>query len=381
LISYITADRSTLSISYDYLVVSVGAEVADFGIPGVKDHAITLKEVENAIHIQRMILESLEQANSMLLSGKFTDDQINAKLHWVIVGGGPSGVELTAELCDFVNDDVQQYFPNLKDRVQITLIEATDRILPSFDPSISSYAEKSLVSQGANVLCKTMVTRIGEQFVETKRQGSEVQHLVRNSLTIWAGGICTRPITKTIAESLPESELQNSRRGLIVDKKLRIVGGSKSEMEDSRLFAIGDCAVVQGCAPTAQAAHQQGVFLGRLFRDTKYFTSNSDLSKISDFEYKDKGSLAYVGGSKGVATLKPILWNIYASDGKPKMSNIEGQSAYAIWRSLYFTKLLSYRNQAQVAFDWIKIFLFGRDISTPYIFKEQKKIEVKKGSL
>ena len=130
------------------------------------------------------------------------------------------------------------------------------------------------------------------------------------------------------------------------------------------MWAIGDCAVA-GCGPTAQAANQQGIYLGRLFRDTQF-----DQEKISvspEFQYHNKGALAYVGGSKGVAELKSLLWDHYPTPGG--QVSIEGAGAFAIWRSLYFSKLMSGRNQAQVGFDWIRTSLFGRDISSPYITK------------
>ena len=112
-------------------------------------------------------------------------------------------------------------------------------------------------------------------------------------------GIAPRAITKNIATAIG-NENQSSRWGLLVDKKFRVQG-----VEDGSIWALGDCAV-SGCGPTAQAATQQGAYLGRLFRD-----SNLDaelLNLYPEFVYKHKGALAYVGGSKGVAELKNLLW-------------------------------------------------------------------------
>ena len=99
------------------------------------------------------------------------------------------------------------------------------------------------------------------------------------------------------------------------------------------------------------------------------------IQKASDFCFSYKGALAYVGGSKGIAELKN-LWDVYpAVNGQVR---VEGKSAFAIWRSLYFSKLMSARNQAQVAFDWAKSSVFGRDISTP-IIPDTSTIVVKPG--
>lgn len=162
-----------------------------------------------------------------------------------------------------------------------------------------------------------------------------------------------RPITKAIAGKIPG---QISRFGLEVDQKLNVKGVS-----DGSIWALGDCAV-SGCAPTAQAANQQGKYLGKLFRLT--MLDREKLEQSPEFKFSYKGALAYVGGSKGIAELKN-LWDVYPlNNAQVKM---EGNSAFAIWRSLYFSKLMSGRNQAQVAFDWAKSSIFGRDISTPTV--------------
>ena len=141
-----------------------------------------------------------------------------------------------------------------------------------------------------------------------------------------------------------------------------------------------------GCAPTAQAAYQQGKFLGRVFRDSLHVirdkepksttvavggAGNEGVSILPAFKYNHKGSLAYTGGGKGVAELKS-LWDSYPSGTPAGQVRVEGTSAFAIWRSLYFSRILSVSNQAQVLFDWTKAFVFGRDISTPFVDDDEK---------
>ena len=98
------------------------------------------------------------------------EQEIDRLLHWVVIGGGPTGVELVAELGDFVREDVAKYFPELAGRVKITLIEATDRLLGAFDTRMASYAHTALQQQGAEVLCGAMVTKITKDFVEIKKK-------------------------------------------------------------------------------------------------------------------------------------------------------------------------------------------------------------------
>jgi NADH:ubiquinone reductase (non-electrogenic) len=150
------------------------------------------------------------------------------------------------------------------------------------------------------------------------------------------------------------------------------------------VFALGDCAL-SGSPPTAQSAYQQGKYLGTMFRET--FFNKERVDAYEPFKLINYGALAYVGASKGVAELKTLLWDNHPSrdavakrkgsaDGAATRENeekvndgtvvVEGSHAFALWRSLYFSKLLSNRNKSQVVFDWIKTSVFGRDISSPY---------------
>lgn len=204
-----------------------------------------MKEVENGLQVQKHILHQLEHASSLMIKNS-SDPEIDRALHWVVVGGGPTGVELTAELSDFVNSDVQKYFPHLYDRVRITLIEATDKILGTFTGEISAYAERSLVEGRASVRCNAMVTSMTDKVVNLKEKvfhtgaiatpttapstapmyaNSEIQY----GLLVWAGGIAARPVTRAIAAATGSAEQVPERgvafvRGLAVDDKFRLKG-------------------------------------------------------------------------------------------------------------------------------------------------------------
>jgi NADH:ubiquinone reductase (non-electrogenic) len=234
-------------------------------------------------------------------------------------------------------------------------------------------------------------------------------------IIVWAGGIAPRPITKHICEKIGASYQSMPRRGIMVDTMLRVLGVS-----DGSVFALGDCAV-SGLPPTAQVAYQQGKYVGRLFREGNYGSSssssqcldNSSGKDIHDnktqwfpFVYRDQGSMAYVGGSRAVAQLKPILWdkldrtsikrntaastvaNSNSSSNSTGTSNtngsvapipasantlVQGESAFAVWRSLYFSKLMSSRNRYQVMCDWVCTSVYGRDISAPYVMNATEK--------
>jgi NADH:ubiquinone reductase (non-electrogenic) len=410
LITCAAADfKDRFTVEYDHLVIAVGAEPATFGIPGVKDNAFFMKEIADSIEIQNKILQNLESANTLLSVGG-NIDEVNRLLHWVVVGGGPTGVELTAELTDFIQNDIARYFPRLRNKCKVTLLEATGRILGTFDNAAAKYAQKILEERGASVVVNSVVTRIGPNSIELRSPESSSGNAASSiksmscGVTVWAGGIAIRPLVRSLSSQLPSS-VQNSRFGLIVDDHLRVKGA-----EELGLWAIGDCAVVQGCAPTAQAAAQQGKFLGRLFRNylngeqisspqqlvftdiqDQFDIYNKYVSNLPKFSYVNSGALAYVGGNKGIAELKSVLWTRYPAailsnnqDGSKSTENdqkpvqVTGTSAFAIWRSLYFSKLMSARNLFQVSFDWMRSAVFGRDISTPFRFDELQRSAIEK---
>ena len=376
----------------------------------------------------------------------------------IMPSGGPTGVELTAELGDFVRYDVATFFPHLKHRIQITLMEATGQVLGMFDPAVSSYATSVLRENGAVIHSNAMVTQVDAERIQYKTKAPEGEMTMRNmeyGTVVWAGGINTRPLTKHIITEvnnlnmshqsrMQEGEdgdrvskqtlsdpsnsplqlkpVQWSPRGIVVDDKFRVKGLAGR----SDVFALGDCALVAGCSPTAQAAYQQGKYLGRLLRDTHNMGSSDEticidtnmtemvalkkksiqkdtmaIDRYKQFQFHNYGALAYVGTSKGVAELKTVLWNnpleilkgwtqeednaeslatTDANKKNPASSSsassttvVEGGSAFVIWRSLYFSKLLSQRNKAQVAFDWLKTGVFGRDIASPYDIPSLKR--------
>jgi NADH:ubiquinone reductase (non-electrogenic) len=238
----------SFSMPYDHLVIAVGAEPATFNIPGVKEHATFMKEIEDGVSVKRQILQKLENAHSMLVAG-VPQSEVDKQLTWIVVGGGPTGVELCAEITDFINADVKRYFPSLVPHINVMLVEALPRVLTMFDDRMSSYATESLKQNGAKVLCGAMVSKVTPDEVQLKIKDQTQVASFNYGILVWAGGIAMRPLTKTIAGQLQN---QNSRFGLEVDTHLHVKG-----CEDGSLWAIGDCAV-NGCAPTAQAANQQG---------------------------------------------------------------------------------------------------------------------------
>ncbi|PPQ70424.1 hypothetical protein CVT24_013174, partial [Panaeolus cyanescens] len=364
---------SSTTIPYDYLVYGVGAEVQTFNIPGVKENACSMKELADAERFQDKFMDCLESA---AFPGQ-ASSEVERLLHMVVVGGGPTGVELSGELHDFLEDDLKKWYPELAGKVRITLVEALPSVLPMFSKQLISYTESTFKESKIDILTKTMVKEVKEKSVVLQMPDKSIQE-VPCGLVVWAAGNKGRKLTQDLMAKLPED--QTNRRGITVDECMRMKG------TNGTIFAIGDCTATS-YAPTAQVASQQGAYLARVLaqigkKDTLeaklaqlesakiQSSSNAEdvaqiqkdidetkrqlaHTKIRPFHYSHQGSLAYIGSDKAIADL-PFMNGNFASGGV---------ATFLFWRSAYLSTLFSLRNRTLVATDWMKVKLFGRDVS------------------
>ncbi|ELU13705.1 hypothetical protein CAPTEDRAFT_169172 [Capitella teleta] len=314
----------TYSLSYDALVIGVGALSNTFGVPGVTEHAFFLKEVADARRIRNQLLSNFELA----LQPDLAEEEKKRLLHTVIVGGGPTGVEFGAELYDFFEQDVSRLFgKDEQTKSRVTLVES-NKILGSFDGRLQKYAEKKISQRDRFTLLKSSVTEVGADYV--KLQDGEV---LPCGLVVWSTGLSPRWFTQQLAVT------KNERGQILTDAHLRVKDASPETV-----FAIGDCADIeeQPLPCTAQVAERQGRYLAqRLAID--------NVQKRTSFEFKSSGMLAYIGGYEGL-TDTPDL-------------KVQGFPSWFLWRSAYLTQLGSWRLRMQVPLDWTKTILFGRDVS------------------
>ena len=140
---------------------SVGAEVQTFNIPGLREHACFMKELEDAEKMQRRFMDCMESA---AFPGQ-TPDEVKRLLHMVVVGGGPTGVELSGELHDFLEEDLRSWYPELAENVRITLVEALPSVLPSFSKQLIDYTESTFKEAKIDILTKTMVKEVKEKSI------------------------------------------------------------------------------------------------------------------------------------------------------------------------------------------------------------------------
>jgi NADH:ubiquinone reductase (non-electrogenic) len=311
------------SVPYDFLVIAVGSSIADYGIPGVAEHAVKLASVEDARAVRRGILEQFARAEIPGLG----EDEIRQRLTFVVCGGGPTGVEAAAEIHDLIREELSESYPELTPHARVVLVEALGRLLTSFDEALASYTLEHFGHEGIEVRTSAKV-----QAVEKERvilQGGEI---LPCGMVVWAGGNAPVPFVQSLGEPL------SPRGRLLVDSFLRLSAHPE-------VYAVGDCAAA-GEPPlpaTAQVAQQQGKYLAHAL-------DRLQLGKpIEPFRFKASGMLAYIGGGQALADLPKVKWS--------------GRGAWLFWRSVYLTKLVSLANKAKVLFDWLKARLFGRDLS------------------
>ncbi|MBC8145624.1 MAG: FAD-dependent oxidoreductase [bacterium] len=316
---------SDFSHEYDYLAIAIGADNNTFGIPGVAEHAVFLKELSDARAIREKIISCLERADLPHI----TNERREQLLHFVVVGGGPTGVELAAELNDLLDEDLNKSYPNLVGLIRISLYEAMETILTTFDEKLREYTMAHFARQGIELHLQSPVAEVGSGYLKLK--SGEV---IQAELIVWSTGYAPRSFVR----SLP-FETERSGR-ILTDEYLRVIGHEE-------IFALGDCATyVEGPLPqTAQAAMQAGKFLGT------HLNSVARGKSIEPFHFKNLGMLAYVGDHKALA-------DIPGAD-----IQLRGETTYFFWRSAYLTRLVSLKNKVLVLFDWIKARLFGRDLS------------------
>lgn len=219
--------KEQFSLKYDYLVIAVGAESNTFGTPGVKEHCHFLKELEDAEKIRKSIVDCFETA---CLPGLSLEERKQV-LSFVIVGGGPTGVEFAAELHDLIHEDLFKFYPQVKDLVKITLIQAADHILNTFDERISEFAKSKFQRDGVDVKTGCNVLEVNEKEVTFNDRATGADGSVAYGLVVWSTGISTRAIVTDYMKQIG----QHNRRILATDEWLRV----KSRESE---YAVGDCA-------------------------------------------------------------------------------------------------------------------------------------------
>ncbi len=311
-------------IGYDYLVIAAGGRTSYFGHPEWEQFAPGLKSLDDALRIRRKILCSLERAEVETDAAKR-----EAAMTIVIVGGGPTGVEMAGALAELTRTVLHKDFDHIDPtEVRVLLIEGNERVLKAFDPILSQRAEDQLIKLGVEV-------RLGMR-VESIREGEIVVagQTIRADNIIWAAGVSAAPVTSTLGV-----ELDRGGR-ILVRPDLTLPGHPE-------VFAVGDVVSLvdaKGVAVpgVAQGALQMGEHVASILEKE---LRNGTLSPESRpaFAYRDKGSMATIGRSSAVAEIA----------GR----KLSGFMAWLAWLVVHLLFLVGFRNKFSVLMQWIYSYL------------------------
>lgn len=310
------------SLLFDYLIIATGSHHSYFGKDEWEKYAPGLKTLNDALKIRESVLLSLEAAERM------EDSTPREKyLNFVIVGGGPTGVELAGAIAEIVNKNFIKDFRNINSKMtKVYLVEALPGLLQAIPEKLSAKAMRVLENLEVEVILNKRVTgidengvQLGDQFIKTKN-------------VIWAAGNRASPLLKTLG-----IELDRAGRG--------IVNPDLSIEDDPDIYIIGDAAafeVINGefLPELAPVAMQQGKYVAGIVSKGIYGNARGR------FKYNDKGTMATIAKGKSVAVIKGL--------------NLSGLIAWFTWSFIHIMYLINFRNRIRVMAEWIWYFVTNR---------------------
>ncbi len=314
------------TLQFDYLVLATGSTTNFFNNPAFESLSMGMKNIPEALNIRSLLLQNFEKA---LLTTDLKERE--GLMNVVIVGAGPTGVELAGALAELRKHVLPSDYPDLDfRRMTINLVEADERVLPAMSPEASKKAKKYLENLGVKIWLKTKVKDYDGKVITTDRKPMNTETF------IWAAGVQGAPLNGFEAEQLTKGQR------IHVDEFHQIAGAE-------RVFAIGDVASMQseqlpkGHPMLAQVAIQSG---RNLARNLVRFHKGKE---PKPFTFKNKGTMATIGRSLAVADLP--AWNT------------QGTFAWFIWMFVHLMALVGFRNKMVVFFNWAyNFFNYNRDI-------------------
>lgn len=319
-------------IDYDYLVLATGSKTNFFGMEEVEKHAVGMKNIPEALDLRHMILQNFEQY--------LQEPENKELLQYVVVGGGPTGVETAGALAELKKHVLPKDYPEIDwEQMEITLIEASGGLLGGMSDKSTKNARKGLEKMGVKVLLDHMVKDYdGKRVIANEKE-------ISAGAVIWAAGI-----KGAMIEGLDEINLERGNR-VAVDTYNRVIG-----YDD--IFALGDLAMMKmekypnGHPQVAPVAMQQGELLGKnLIRASKS-------KEWKPFDYFDKGSMATIGRNKAVVDMGSI--------------HLKGLFAWLTWMFVHLLFLVGFRNKLVVFVNWVWSY-FTYDKGTRVIIRPFKK--------
>ena len=334
----VKGDKGNLfDVKWDKLIVTVGCYSQTFNTRGVKENAFFLKDVGDARRIRNRLYSCFEMAALPTTSDKMRKQLLN----FAVIGGGPTGIEFSAELHDVIEEDMKRIYPDLVKFAKITVYDVAPTVLSMFDEKLSKYAMDHFKREGIDIKTNHHVEELRKGIPTASQdqvKGDGVKHAEVSSYTIklreegevgvgmcvWSTGLMTNPF---VANALSGKVKRDQKSGgIVTNARLQVKDGNDNIVPG--VYALGDCAILEGSSypATAQVASQKANWLAKRF-------NKGDIEQ-SQFTYRDLGIMAYVGN-----------WNaILQSQG----GDISGRIAWFVWRGAYLAKSVSWRNRVLI---------------------------------
>ncbi|WP_046744293.1 NAD(P)/FAD-dependent oxidoreductase [Kordia zhangzhouensis] len=305
-------------LSYDYLIIATGSETNFFGNDEIEKNSMVMKTIPQSLNLRSLILENFEQA---ILTSDL--EERNALMNFVIVGAGPTGVELAGALAEIKKGILPKDYPDLDTRqVKINLVQGASRVLPAMSEEASEKAEDYLQSLGVDVWKNLRVTTYDGEWAKTNGKP-----IFRTATLIWSAGVKGATIP-----GVDGKEFTTRGNRISVNEFNQIKG-----LDD--VYAVGDIACMQsevypdGHPMMAQPAIQQGKHLG------KNIVRKINGKEMKPFQYYDKGSMATIGRNKAVVDLPRFKF--------------QGFFAWFVWMFVHLFFLIGFRNRLVVFINWV----------------------------
>jgi NADH dehydrogenase len=321
------------SLEYDSLIIAVGSQTSYFGHDAWKEWAPGLKSIDEAVTVRHKILYAFEVAERIA-------DPIERKawLTFVIVGGGPTGVELAGAIGEIARQTLKHDFRSIhSEDAQIVLIDGLPRVLTSFSEDLAQKARRSLERLGVEILTGTMVTDVDRNGL-TVQDGARTVRIAAHTV-IWAGGVTMPPVARTIAT---RTQAPTDKAGRIrVNADLTIPGYSD-------IYVVGDLASLNGAdgrplTGVAQVAMQQGAYAAKVIGRK----ARGDERPLPPFAYFDKGTMAVIGRGQAVADVFGL--------------HVSGLPAWLVWALIHILYLVQFESRLIVFIKWaIQALTFNR---------------------
>jgi NADH dehydrogenase len=320
-------------VGYDHLVFALGSVTSTFNLPGVEEHSLAYKTLEDADRLRNHVIAMLELA-------EVTHDPVQRQrlLTFVFVGGGFTGVEAAGEMADFFRSSIRFYPQITQDQIEIVLVEGGPKLLPDLQDGMGEYSAKALSRRGIRVLTSTLVAGADEHALRL-RDGSTIQ----TSTIVWSAGVKPSPVVAALS-------IGTARGGAIP------VRDDFSVPSYPGVWAIGDCASIpEPDGTTVPATAQHAIREGPTLAHNIVASLRGEPTKA--FHYRSLGIMASLGARRGVAGLQ----------GKYLLT---GFLAWLLWRSYYLARLPGLDRQFRVAFDWTLGLIFPRDIAELRVYSK-----------